>query len=142
MEKVYIGQSLTMIDRIVFSSYDFDSLNGQKILEEKKAEYGYTNVTDQYIIDLNENNKIEIDIDKIIEKMTEDKAASLGYKSSLDLATYAVSPNPYQAEAQNFVAWRGSVRKYFKDEMTKLKQGRRSMQSIDGFILELPQFTI
>lgn len=48
---------------------------------------------------------IEIEIQKYLDA----KAVEYGYDNILSACSYAGAPNPFQAEGQAFVAWRGNV---------------------------------
>ena len=65
-------------------------------------------------------------------------AKALGYDDIVSACSYAGAVNPFQAEGQSFVAWRGAVWSYCYAELTKVQNGTRSAPTITGLIAELP----
>ena len=73
-----------------------------------------------------------------VQKHLDAEAQTLGYDNILSACSYAGYANPYQAEGQSFIAWRGSVWDYCYTQLAGVQSGSRTRPDIDAFILELP----
>lgn len=65
-------------------------------------------------------------------------AKAAGYDSILSACSYAGYANPFQAEGQSFVVWRGSVWEYCYAQLALVQAGTRPAPTIDELIAELP----
>lgn len=65
-------------------------------------------------------------------------AKAAGYDSILSACSYAGYANPFQAEGQSFVVWRGSVWEYCYAQLALVQAGTRTAPTIDELIAELP----
>lgn len=68
-----------------------------------------------------------------------DKAAQAkNYDSIVSACSYAGAGNPFQAEGQAFVTWRGDVWAKCYQIMADVQNGLRTAPTIEGLISELP----
>lgn len=68
-----------------------------------------------------------------------DRAAQAkGYDNITTACSYAGAENPFQAEAQSFITWRGNVWAYCYQQLDKVKSGEREIPTIEQIISELP----
>lgn len=68
-------------------------------------------------------------------------AQALGYDNILSACSYAGYANPFQAEGQSFVAWRGAVWDYCYAQLAAVQAGSRTQPTVDELIAELPART-
>lgn len=81
-------------------------------------------------------------IERAVQKHLDTEAQVSGYDNILSAASYAGYANPYQAEGQSFVAWRGDVWAYCYQVLADVEAGTRTEPTIDELIQELPQLTL
>lgn len=85
---------------------------------------------------------INADVQKIyeaaIQKHLDAGAQAAGYDNVLSAVSYAGYTNPYQAEGQSFLAWRGNVWSYAYEQMGLVLTGLRTKPTPDELIAELP----
>lgn len=67
-------------------------------------------------------------------------AQGKGYDGIVSACSYAGAPNPFQAESQAFVSWRGAVWEYCYLTLESVKNGEIAKPDMDDFINSLPQF--
>ncbi len=79
-------------------------------------------------------------IEKAIQAKLDKEARAKGYDSILSACSYAGYTNPFQAEGQAFIQWRGSVWKYCYDQLAEIEAGNRSEPTLDEFLAELPAY--
>lgn len=79
-------------------------------------------------------------VEFMIQTHLDSKAREKGYENILSACSYAGHTNPFQAEGQAFVSWRGNVWAYCYQELEKVQAGTRAEPTVDEFILELPVF--
>ncbi|WP_456403223.1 hypothetical protein [Hydrogenimonas sp.] len=79
-------------------------------------------------------------IEKAIQATLDKEARAKGYDSILSACSYAGYTNPFQAEGQAFIQWRGSVWKYCYDQLAEIEAGNRSEPTLDEFLGELPAY--
>lgn len=65
-------------------------------------------------------------------------AQALGYDNILSACSYAGYINPFQAEGQSFVSWRGAVWDYCYAQLAAVQAGSRTQPTVDELISELP----
>jgi hypothetical protein len=73
-----------------------------------------------------------------IQQHLDNEAQLKGYDNITNACSYAGAPNPFQAEAQSFITWRGNVWAYCYGELAKVQAGTRPMPTIAQIISELP----
>lgn len=73
-----------------------------------------------------------------VQNHLEQGAKTAGYDDIISACSYAGAPNPFQAESQSFVSWRGNVWAYCYQELNKVKTGVRPFPSVEQIISELP----
>lgn len=65
-------------------------------------------------------------------------AQKAGYDDIVSASSYAGYTNPYQAEGQSFLTWRGAVWEYAYTQMQAVVAGTRTEPTVDELIAELP----
>ena len=70
------------------------------------------------------------------------KAQEKGYDGIVSACSYAGAVNPFQAESQVYVAWRGDVWAYCYTELAKVESGERPVPEVADFIAELPELVL
>lgn len=76
--------------------------------------------------------------EQAIQKFMDEQAQAAGYDDLISACSYAAAANPYQAESQGFLVWRGAVWDYAFTELQKVQTGTRTQPTIAEFIAELP----
>lgn len=76
--------------------------------------------------------------EKAVQAHLDAGAQAAGYDNVLSACSYAGYANPFQAEGQSFVVWRGSVWEYCYAQIALVKAGTRTAPTIDELIAELP----
>jgi hypothetical protein len=64
------------------------------------------------------------------------------YDDIVSACSYAGAPNPFQAEAQAFITWRGKVWEKCYSIMDDVESGKRTAPTIAGLIAELPALVL
>lgn len=65
-------------------------------------------------------------------------AQERGYDNVLSACSYAGAPNPFQSEAQAFIAWRGAVWAGCFAIQAEVQAGTRAHPTVDALIAALP----
>ena len=73
-----------------------------------------------------------------VQAHLDNAAAALGYDNIVSACSYAGAANPYQAEGQSFIVWRGNVWTYCYGELAKVQAQTRSVPTVAALIAELP----
>ncbi len=95
------------------------------------------------VIDVAEAQKIAIArLEAAVQKYMDSKAQERGYDSILSASSYAGFTNPFQAEGQAFIKWRGAVWAYCYQELAKVQAGQRAVPTEAGLIAELPALVL
>ena len=76
-----------------------------------------------------------------VQNMLDNAAKAKGYDSILSACTYAAYPNPFQAEAQEFVAWRGAVWAKCYEILGEVEAGTRLAPTVSELLAELAATT-
>lgn len=76
--------------------------------------------------------------EKAVQAHLDAGAQAAGYDNVLSACSYAGYANPFQAEGQSFVAWRGAVWAYCYAQLALVKAGNRAEPTVDALIAELP----
>lgn len=74
-----------------------------------------------------------------IQTYMDDAARGRGYDNILSACSYAYPGNTFQAESESFVVWRSAVWNYCYGELQKVKDGTRTMPTVEQIISELPE---
>lgn len=82
--------------------------------------------------------QITQDFEIAIQAELDADAVATGYDDIVSACTYAGAVNPFQAEAQLYVARRGNAWAYCYGELAKVQAGIRPMPTIAEIISELP----
>ncbi len=77
-------------------------------------------------------------IEGAIQALLDSEAKAKGYESILSACSYAGGANPFQAEGQAFVTWRGDVWAYCYQVLADVQAGTRAEPTLDELLLELP----
>lgn len=80
-------------------------------------------------------------VENAIQLMLDSKAREYGYDNIVSACSYAGYDNPFQAEGQALLSWRGSVWKYCYDQLAEIEAGNREEPTPEDFLAELPQYT-
>jgi hypothetical protein len=73
-----------------------------------------------------------------VQRHLDDAARAKNYDDIVSACSYAGAPNPFQAEGQAFLTWRGNVWATCYQIMADVQAGRRTAPTVDGLIAELP----
>ena len=76
-----------------------------------------------------------------VQNMLDNAAKAKGYDSILSACTYAAYPNPFQAEGQEFVAWRGAVWAKCYEILGEVEAGTRPVPTVSELLAELAATT-
>lgn len=83
---------------------------------------------------------LQSQIERAIQLVLDRKAGEYGYDGIISACSYAGYDNPYQAEGQAFLQWRGSVWQYCYDQLGEIEAGNRDEPTVEDFIAELPEY--
>ena len=72
-----------------------------------------------------------------VQNMMDSAAKAKGYDSILSACTYAAHPNPFQAEGQEFVAWRGAVWAKCYEILGEVEAGTRAAPTVSELLAEI-----
>lgn len=75
---------------------------------------------------------------KSVQAHLDAKAKTRGYDNIISASSYAGYANPFQAEGQVFLKWRGDVWAYCYRELAKVSAGTRIAPTESQLIAELP----
>lgn len=73
-----------------------------------------------------------------VQSLLETTAQSVGYDGIVSACSYAGAPNPFQAESQRFVSWRGNVWATCYAIMGQVQAGNRPVPTESELLAELP----
>ena len=76
-----------------------------------------------------------------VQNMLDSAAKAKGYDSILSACSYAAYPNPFQAEGQEFVAWRGAVWAKCYEILGEVEAGTRLAPTVLELLAELAATT-
>ena len=76
-----------------------------------------------------------------VQNMLDNAAKAKGYDSILSACSYAAYPNPFQAEGQEFVAWRGAVWAKCYEILGEVEAGTRTAPTVSELLAELAATT-
>ena len=76
-----------------------------------------------------------------VQNMLDNAAKAKGYDSILSACSYAAYPNPFQADGQEFVAWRGSVWAKCYEILGEVEAGTRLAPTVSELLAELDDTT-
>ena len=76
-----------------------------------------------------------------VQNMLDSAAKAKGYDSILSACSYAAYPNPFQAEGQEFVAWRGAVWAKCYEILGEVEAGTRTAPTVSELLAELAATT-
>lgn len=65
-------------------------------------------------------------------------AEAVGYDNILSACSYAGYANPFQAEGQSFLVWRGAVWQYCYAQVAAIQAQQRAQPTVAELIAELP----
>jgi hypothetical protein len=73
-----------------------------------------------------------------VQEHLDNEAQALGYDNIVSACSYAGANNPFQAEGQSFVAWRGEVWAYCHGVIAEVVASTRPIPTVAELIAELP----
>ena len=76
-----------------------------------------------------------------VQNTLDNAAKAKGYDSILSACSYAAYPNPFQAEGQEFVAWRGAVWAKCYEILAEVEAGVRPAPTVSELLAELAATT-
>ena len=76
-----------------------------------------------------------------VQNMLDSAAKAKGYDSILSACSYAAYPNPFQAEGQEFVAWRGAVWAKCYEILGEVEAGTRTAPTVPELLAEIAATT-
>ena len=77
-----------------------------------------------------------------VQNMLDNAAKAKGYDSILSACSYAAYPNPFQAEGQEFVAWRGAVWAKCYEILGEVEAGTRPVPTVSELLAEIAATTV
>ena len=80
-------------------------------------------------------------VETAVQGVLDAKAREYGYDNIVSACSYAGYENPFQAEGQAMLSWRGSVWKYCYDQLAEIEAGNREEPALEDFLAELPEYT-
>ena len=93
--------------------------------------------TEQELIERNKQMLITA-----VQNMLDNAAKAKGYDSILSACSYAAYPNPFQAEGQEFVAWRGAVWAKCYEILAEVEAGTRPAPAVPELLTEIAATTV
>lgn len=72
-----------------------------------------------------------------VQNMLDSAAKAKGYDSILSACSYAAYPNQFQAEGQEFVAWRGAVWAKCYEILAEVEAGTRPAPAVPELLAEI-----
>ena len=81
------------------------------------------------------------ELEAAVQNMLDNAAKAKGYDSILSACTYAAYPNQFQAEGQEFVAWRGAVWAKCYEILGEVEAGTRPAPTISELLVEIAATT-
>ena len=72
-----------------------------------------------------------------VQNMLDNAAKAKNYDSILSACSYAAYPNPFQAEGQEFVAWRGAVWAKCYEILGEVEAGTRPAPTVPELLAEI-----
>ena len=76
-----------------------------------------------------------------VQNMLDNAAKAKNYDSILSACSYAAYPNPFQAEGQEFVAWRGAVWAKCYEILGEVEAGTRPAPTVSELLAEIAATT-
>lgn len=76
-----------------------------------------------------------------VQNMLDNAAKAKGYDSILSACSYAAYPNQFQAEGQEFVAWRGAVWAKCYEILREVEAGTRPAPTVSELLAEIAATT-
>ena len=76
-----------------------------------------------------------------VQNMLDNAAKAKNYDSILSACSYAAYPNPFQAEGQEFVAWRGAVWAKCYEILAEVEAGTRPAPTVPELLAEIAATT-
>ncbi len=86
--------------------------------------------------------QITTTLEVAVQRHLDAAAKAAGYDNILSACSYAGAPNPFQAEGQAFVTWRGDVWAHCYQVLTDVQVGNRTVPTEAELIAELPALVL
>jgi hypothetical protein len=84
--------------------------------------------------------QIKSQLTATVDDYLNSEAQASGYDSIISACSYAGAPNPFQAESQAFITWRGNVWATCHTIMADVEVGTRAIPTSEELVSELPEF--
>ena len=97
----------------------------------------YQSVEEKTAIDAAKSKELEA----AVQNMMDSAAKAKGYDSILSACTYAAYPNQFQADGQEFVAWRGAVWAKCYEILGEVEAGTRPAPTVSELLAEIAATT-
>ena len=81
------------------------------------------------------------ELETAVQNMLDNAAKAKGYDSILSACTYAAYPNQFQAEGQEFVAWRGAVWAKCYEILGEVEVGTRPVPTVPELLAKIAATT-
>ena len=81
------------------------------------------------------------ELEAAVQNMLDNAAKAKGYDSILSACTYAAYPNQFQADGQEFVAWRGAVWAKCYEILGEVEAGTRPAPTVPELLAEIAATT-
>jgi hypothetical protein len=83
---------------------------------------------------------VKAQLTAVVQAHLDATARTRGYDSIVSACSYAGAPNQFQAESQQFLAWRANVWTKCYEVMADVDSGARPVPTAEHLISELPPF--
>jgi uncharacterized protein YodC (DUF2158 family) len=83
-------------------------------------------------------SQLKSSLEQAVQDYLDNEAQRLGYDDILSACTYASASNPFQAEGQSFVSWRGNVWATCYQILADVEAGIRAAPTKEELLAELP----
>lgn len=122
VEEFHAGQDETWIDAPRFEA-----------IEEINGIPDYGEPTEEQLKKVEQKH-----FEQLVQNHLDKEAQKFGYDSVLSACSYAGYANPFQAEGQSFVEWRGNVWAYCYQLLADVEAGTRNVPTDTELLAELP----
>ena len=89
-------------------------------------------------IDEDAKARLKASLEQTVQSYLDSEAQKLGYDNIISACTYASVNNPFQAEGQSFVSWRGNVWATCYQVLADVEAGIRTVPTEAELLAELP----
>jgi hypothetical protein len=86
--------------------------------------------------------EVQQEFSDIVQNILDSKAKEKHYDNIISACSYAGAPNPFQAESQAFLSWRGDVWQKCYELLAAVEQGISTVPTVEQLIAELPTLVL